>query len=216
MFDENYSGGATLIDAEVHTAIPCSNLYLIVKRVADFCISLILGIILLIPMFVIGIVIRVDSPGQVLFAQERLGKDGKPFIIYKFRSMHKNAEVDGPQWADIDDPRCTRAGKFLQKSHLDELPQIWNILRGDMSFVGPRPERAYFYEKFAEYIPDFKNRLNVQPGLTGLAQVNGGYDLKPEEKLKYDMEYIHNRSVLLDCKCIIKTVKLVFTHEGAR
>lgn len=216
MSDENYSGGVTLIDAEIYKATPCSNRYLIAKRTADFCVSLILGIVLIIPMLIIGIVIRADSPGKVLFAQERLGKDGKPFTMYKFRSMHEDAEEDGPRWADTDDPRCTKVGRVLRKSRLDELPQIWNILKGDMSFVGPRPERAYFYKKFSEYIPGFGNRLMVQPGLTGWAQVNGGYDLNPEEKLKYDMEYIHNRSLWMDFRCVIKTVKLVFTHEGAR
>ena len=167
-------------------------------------------------MVVIEILIKVDSSGPVLFKQERLGKDGKPFMIYKFRSMGEDAEKDGPKWAEKDDDRCTRIGKVLRKSRLDELPQLLNILKGDMSLVGPRPEREYFYKKFSEYIPDFSKRLKVQPGLTGLAQVNGGYDLGPEEKLKYDLKYIENRGIGLDCKCILKTVRLVFTHEGAR
>ena len=188
-------------------------LYLSFKRGTDIVIAF---VILLIPMVVIGILIEVDSPGPVLFKQERLGKDGKPFMIYKFRSMGESAEKDGPKWADKNDERCTRVGKVLRKSRLDELPQLLNILKGDMSLVGPRPEREYFYEKFSEYIPDFPKRMQVQPGLTGLAQVNGGYDLGPEEKLKYDLEYIEKRSIRLDCKCIVKTVRLVFTHEGAR
>ena len=115
-----------------------------------------------------------------------------------------------------NDPRITRLGRFLRKYSIDELPQLFNILRGDMSFVGPRPERAYFYGEFEKYIPGFSNRLIVVPGLTGYAQVNGGYSLKPEEKIIYDMEYIERRSVLMDVKCIIKTVSLIFTHEGAR
>ena len=106
--------------------------------------------------------------------------------------MRLNAEENGPQWANEQDSRCTHVGQFLRRTRLDELPQLYNILRGDMSFVGPRPERAYFYRKFETYIPGFSNRLMVVPGLTGYAQVNGGYSLKPEEKIVYDMEYIEN------------------------
>lgn len=190
--------------------------YLFFKRVMDISLSVIAFLILMLPMIIIGILIKIDSPGPVLFKQERLGTNGKPFMIYKFRSMKEDAEKDGPQWADKEDNRCTRIGKVLRKSRLDEFPQLINILRGDMSIVGPRPEREYFYKKFSEYIPDFRKRLRVQPGLTGWAQVNGGYDLSPEEKLKYDLEYIEHRSILLDCKCILKTVRLIFTHEGAR
>lgn len=190
--------------------------YAFLKRTFDIIASLGAGVVLLIPMGIIAFLIRFDSYGPVLFKQERIGKDGKPFMMYKFRSMHLNAEEGGPQWADRDDWRCTRMGRFLRKTRLDELPQLWNILVGDMSFVGPRPERAYFYEKFETYIHGFSNRLVVKPGLTGWAQVNGGYDLKPEEKIVYDMEYIANRSVWMDLKCIFKTVKLIFTHEGAR
>ena len=123
---------------------------------------------------------------------------------------------DGPRWAERDDTRVTKIGVFLRKSRLDELPQLWNILVGDMSFVGPRPEREYFYNIFEEYIPDFGQRMLVKPGLTGWAQVNGGYELKPEEKIVYDLEYIRNWSLGMDMKCILMTVKLVFTHEGAR
>ncbi len=130
--------------------------------------------------------------------------------------MNHDAEVNGPKWADKEDKRCTRFGAFLRKTRLDELPQFWNILKGDMSFVGPRPERQYFYEQFEKYIIGFSNRLVVTPGLTGYAQVNGGYELEPEEKIVYDMEYIEKRSVLMDIKCLVKTVSLIFTHEGAR
>jgi lipopolysaccharide/colanic/teichoic acid biosynthesis glycosyltransferase len=136
--------------------------------------------------------------------------------MYKFRSMRTDAEDDGPQWAQKDDERCTKFGKFLRKTRLDELPQVINILQGNMSLVGPRPERAYFYDEFEKYIPNFRQRLQVKPGLTGLAQVNGGYDLMPEEKLVYDLEYIENRSLWMDIVCMVKTVRLIFTHEGAR
>ncbi len=190
--------------------------YLLVKRAFDILVSLILSVVLLIPMLLIALLIRLDSPGAALFRQERLGKNGKPFTIWKFRSMNLDAEENGPQWAEKDDTRCTRIGRLLRKTRLDELPQLWNILKGDMSFVGPRPERACFYEEFETYIHGFSNRLAVRPGLTGLAQVNGGYDLKPEIKILYDMEYIAHRSFRMDLSCMLKTVKLVFTHEGAR
>ena len=167
-------------------------------------------------MMIIALLIKLDSSGPVLFKQERLGLNGTPFMIYKFRSMRTDAEKDGPKWAEKEDKRCTKVGAFLRKSRLDELPQLFNILKGEMSFVGPRPERAFFYHKFTKDIPDSPKRLQVTPGLTGLAQVNGGYELKPEEKLQYDMEYIQRRNILLDLKCMVKTVRLVFTHEGAR
>lgn len=193
-----------------------SKYYLISKRIFDFIFAFIAGIILLVPMLIIALLVRLDSPGPCIFKQERLGLHGKKFMIYKFRSMHKDAEENGPQWAIKDDSRCTRVGRILRLTRLDELPQLLNILKGDMSFVGPRPERECFYELFETYIPDFRKRLTVQPGLTGWAQINGGYDLGPDEKLKYDLEYIEKRNTLFDIACIIKTVRLVFTHEGAR
>ena len=190
--------------------------YLLVKRLFDSFSALIGLIVLAIPMAIIALLIVLDSPGGAIFKQERLGKDGQPFTILKFRSMRLDAEENGPQWADKDDPRCTHFGRVLRKSRLDELPQLWNILKGDMSFVGPRPERKCFYDQFETYIHGFHNRLVVKPGLTGWAQVNGGYDLKPEEKIVFDMEYIQKQSLGLDLKCIFQTVHLIFTHEGAR
>ncbi len=199
-----------------NTTVSGGKFYLFVKRLFDMVASFVIGVILLLPMFVIGILIRIDSPGAAIFKQERLGTNGKPFVIYKFRSMRTDAEVDGPQWATKDDDRCTKLGLILRKMRLDELPQLWNIFIGDMSFVGPRPERECFYDEFEKYIPQFRERLLVKPGLTGHAQVNGGYDLKPEEKIIYDLEYIRTRSAWLDFKCLFKTIKLLFTHEGAR
>lgn len=190
--------------------------YLFVKRLFDIAASLLAGIVLLIPMLIIALIVRLDSPGPALFRQERLGKNGKPFTMLKFRSMYLDAEINGPQWAAVNDHRCTRVGCVLRNSRLDELPQLWNILKGDMSFVGPRPERFCFYNEFEKHIPGFRNRLQIKPGLTGWAQINGGYDLKPEEKLVYDIEYIEKRSIRVDAICILKTVSLVFTHEGAR
>lgn len=190
--------------------------YLFIKRLFDVVVSLVLGVVLLIPMLLLALLTRIDSPGPAIFKQERLGKDGKPFVMYKFRSMRLDAEKHGPQWAKENDRRCTRLGRIIRKSRVDELPQLWNILRGDMSLVGPRPERAHFYDIFEVYIPNFRERLSVRPGVTGLAQVNGGYNLKPEEKIVYDLEYIRSRSVRMDLYCILQTVRVVFTHEGAR
>lgn len=190
--------------------------YSFIKRAFDILVSFSVGLLLLIPMGIIALLIRLDSEGPALFRQERLGKDGKAFNMYKFRSMRIDAEKNGPKWADQDDDRCTRLGKFLRKCRLDELPQLWNIFVGHMSIVGPRPERPFFYDEFETYIHGFRNRLAVQPGLTGLAQVNGGYDLEPEEKIVYDMRYIGERSLWMDLKIMFKTVSLLFSHEGAR
>ncbi len=190
--------------------------YLFLKRAFDIVTSLLAMVVLALPMAVIAICIKIDSPGTVLYKQERLGKDGKVFNVLKFRSMHMNAEKYGAQWASSEDPRTTRIGAFLRKCRLDELPQLYCILVGDMSLVGPRPERPVFYEEFAKYIDGFEQRLLVTPGLTGLAQVRGGYDLDPEEKVVYDIEYIENRSAWLDLKIIFETVAVVFSHNGAR
>lgn len=190
--------------------------YLFIKRCLDLLFSFVLGIVLLVPMILLGILVWATSKGPAVYRQERLGKDGKSFMMYKFRSMREDAEENGPQWAQKEDDRCTRVGSLLRKTRLDELPQLWNIFKGDMSFVGPRPERECFYDEFETYIHGFRNRTQVKPGLTGHAQVNGGYELKPEEKIVYDMEYIENMSLAMDFKCVFKTVKLIFTHEGAR
>lgn len=156
-------------------------------------------------MLAIAAAVRLDSPGPALFRQERLGRDGAPFVMLKFRSMRLDAEADGPRLAVDNDPRCTRVGRVLRRTKLDELPQLWNILKGEMSFVGPRPERACFYGALAPAIPGFRARLQVTPGLTGLAQISGGYDLPPEQKLRYDLQYIDERSAALDLRCLCET-----------
>ena len=190
--------------------------YSFIKRSFDLVVCLLALIVVAIPMLLLMVMIRLDSPGPAIYKQERLGKGGKPFTLYKLRSMHVDAEKNGAQWAQDNDSRCTKFGKILRKCRLDELPQLLNIIKGDMSIVGPRPERACFYEQFAEYIEGFDQRLCVKPGLTGYAQVSGGYDLKPEEKIVYDLEYIEKRSVLMDVSVICKTVLVVFNHKGAR
>ncbi|MDI9540207.1 MAG: exopolysaccharide biosynthesis polyprenyl glycosylphosphotransferase [Bacillota bacterium] len=191
-------------------------LYSFLKRFFDFVLSSLAVAVLLIPMHIVGLVIKIDSPGPAIFRQERLGKNGKPFILYKFRTMTIDAEKDGPQWAEENDSRCTKVGNFLRKTRIDELPQLVNVIKGDMSLVGPRPERRHFYEEFEEYINGFHHRLVVKPGITGLAQITGGYNLLPEEKIIYDMQYIEKMSFKLDAYCILMTLVVVFTHEGAR
>ena len=191
--------------------------YSFFKRFFDIVLSLFALIVLLIPMLIIAVIVKLTSPGSVLYKQERLGKDGVSFEIIKFRSMYADAENNGAQWSDGEnDERITPFGKFLRRTRMDELPQFAQILTGKMSLVGPRPERECFYEKFETYIHGFSERLKVKPGLTGLAQVSGGYDLRPEEKVVYNIEYIKKRSLWLDLKCMLLTVRIIFSHNGAR
>ena len=190
--------------------------YGLMKRGFDIVLGIVAFLVALLPSLLIALVIVLDSPGGAIFKQERLGRGGKPFMLYKFRTMVADAERDGAQWAKKNDERCTRVGRILRALRFDELPQILNILRGEMSFVGPRPERACFYEEFETYIEGFSQRLFVTPGLTGLAQVNGGYDLKPEEKILYDLEYIEKCNFWLDVKIFFKTILVVFGRQGAR
>ena len=186
--------------------------YLFFKRLFDIVVSFLAGVILIPFFLVIVLLIKIDSPGKAIYRQERLGKNGNQFHVLKFRTMHADAEVDGPRWADKDDERCTKIGKKLRKYHIDELPQLWNVFVGDMSFVGPRPERPYFYQEFETYIHGFSNRLAVKPGLTGLAQLRGGYDLLPEEKIIHDMEYIKKSSLRLDLKLFFSTFIVVLRN----
>lgn len=191
-------------------------IYNFIKRFFDIFVSFVALVICLVPSVIVAILIKCDSKGPVIYQQERSGKNGKTFMLYKFRSMYIDAENEGAKWAAENDTRCTRIGKFLRKSRVDEIPQFINIIKGDMSIVGPRPERPFFYGVFEETVHGFSHRLNVTPGLTGLAQVNGGYDLLPEEKIVFDMQYIQNRSLWLDTKCVLKTFLILFNHEGAR
>ena len=163
-----------------------------------------------------GIFIKLEDKGPILYKQERLGKHGKEFYVYKLRSMRTDAEKFGAQWAEKDDPRVTKVGKFIRKTRIDEIPQLFNIFKGDMGIIGPRPERPGFTKEFEETYGHFVYRLAIKPGLTGWAQVNGGYEIDPGEKLKYDIYYIKNRSLLLDIKIVFMTVKVIFTGDGAR
>lgn len=195
---------------------PDRKIYFFAKRSADIVCALLAMILLLTPMLVIALIIRADSPGSPIFRQVRLGLDQKPFVLYKFRSMRMDAERDGAQWAANDDPRVTRIGRFLRKTRIDELPQLVNILKGDMSIVGPRPERPEFYDVFDTYITGFRQRMFVKPGLTGLAQINGGYSLLPEEKIVYDLDYIKHLSLRTDAGLILRTVLVVLHGDENR
>jgi len=193
-----------------------SIVYSFIKRSMDLILAL-MAFIITAPFVLFFIaLIKIDSRGPALFIQERVGLNGKIFKIYKLRTMRLDAEVNGPQWASTDDPRITKLGHFLRKTRIDELPQFVNVILGDMSLVGPRPERAFFLVKFNHEVPGFTNRLAVKPGLTGWAQVNGGYELTPKEKLDLDLYYIEHQSILLDIRIMFKTIKVVLTGEGAR
>lgn len=186
------------------------------QRFFDILLSLI-GLIIGIPIILFfGMLIKIEDNGPIMYKQERLGKYGEEFYVYKLRSMRTDAEKFGAQWAEKDDPRVTKVGKFIRKTRIDEIPQLFNILKGDMGIIGPRPERSFFIKEFEESYPNFVYRLAIKPGLTGWAQVNGGYEIDPGEKLKYDLYYIRNRSLLLDIKIVLMTAKVIFTGDGAR
>ncbi|MDO4183251.1 MAG: sugar transferase [Coriobacteriia bacterium] len=190
--------------------------YRFIKRAFDIVSCSIALVLCAIPMGIIAIKIKKDSPGPVFYRQERLGLNGKPITIVKFRSMYIDAEAHGAQWAEGDDPRVTPLGKKLRRTRLDELPQFVAVVKGDLSLIGPRPERKVFYDEFEKYIHGFSQRMMVRPGITGHAQVHGGYDLLPEEKVIYDLDYIKNCSVSMDWGIIWKTFSVLFTHKGAR
>ncbi|MGX5576000.1 sugar transferase [Bacillus toyonensis] len=187
-----------------------------VKRLFDIIFSIILLLLTIPIMLFFCIMITLETPGAPIYFQERLGINGKKFNVLKLRSMVKDAEMNGPQWAKEHDQRITKVGLFIRKTRIDELPQLLNILRGNMSFVGPRPEREFFYNEFDAYIPEFKDRLMVKPGLTGWAQINGGYNLDPKEKLRLDMEYIEMKTIRMDIRILCKTVLIVLNGNGAR
>jgi len=189
-----------------------------VKRGIDLLGALLVLTVGLPMMLILGLVIVLDSRGGVFYIQKRVGYRGREFSLVKFRTMIADAEKKtGPVWATRDDPRVTRVGRFLRKTRLDELPQFWNVLIGQMSLVGPRPERKVFVEEFARRVPFYTRRLNVKPGVTGWAQVRRGYDTSIEdvrEKLKYDLFYIENFSLGLDIKILLNTILVMLTFRG--
>jgi Undecaprenyl-phosphate glucose phosphotransferase len=197
--------------------VPLQGFNAVVKRVLDVIISSAALALLFIPLCVIAALVKLTSRGAVFYRQERMGLDGKRINIVKFRSMHEDAERDtGPVWARENDPRVTALGRVLRKSNLDELPQLWNVLRGDMSIVGPRPERPHFVEEFKHRIPQYMLRHKVKAGLTGWAQVNGWRgNTSIEKRIEYDLYYIENWSVSLDLKIMWLTLLRGFFHKHA-
>jgi len=187
------------------------------KRVVDLILVMVLLVILSPLMLLVILAIKLDSPGPVFYSQLRTGLYGKSFRVYKFRSMYQDAEKRGVQWADKDDPRVTRVGRWLRLLRIDELPQIWNVFKGEMSLIGPRPERPEFDTKLKEAIPYYELRYLVKPGITGWAQVLYPYGASIEdayEKLAYDLYYIKNYSIWLDLAIAFKTIRVVFLGKG--
>lgn len=190
--------------------------YLPFKRIFDFCFSLILFIVSLPFVLVAIIAIKLESKGPVFYHQVRVGLMGKHITVTKLRSMYIDAEKHGAQWADKNDPRVTKVGHFLRKTRIDELPQLISVLKGDMSLIGPRPERPEFTEEFSHEFPGFEQRLRIKPGLSGYAQVHGGYDIDPGQKAKLDCYYIEHFGLKMDIQVFFDTIKIVITGEGAR
>lgn len=191
-----------------------------VKRTCDVLVSCALLLATLPLMLITAVLIKLESPGPVFYRQLRTGLGGVPFTVFKFRSMTVDAEVGGkPRWAQQHDPRVTRVGSIIRPMRIDELPQLINVLRGEMSMIGPRPERPHFVEQLSRVIPLYRERACVKPGLTGWAQVNYPYGASVEdarEKLAYDLYYVKNRSLLLDLLILLSTVRVVLFREGAR
>ena len=179
-----------------------------------------LGAILSLPIALVTMMlIKLESPGPIFYKQERVGKNGKSFKIMKFRSMRVDAEKEGPVWASSGDDRVTRVGRVIRKIRVDEIPQFWNILRGEMNFVGPRPERPHFVSQLAEEIPYYEQRHLIAPGLTGWAQIKYPYGASIEDarqKLQYDLYYIKNQSLMLDAIIMFETVKIILFGRGAQ
>ncbi|HEY8550909.1 MAG TPA: undecaprenyl-phosphate glucose phosphotransferase [Vicinamibacterales bacterium] len=197
--------------------VPLRGFNSVLKRAIDVALSA-AGLIILSPVIlIITVLIRWTSPGPAFFRQERMGLDGRSFWVWKFRSMYDGAENEtGPVWAREDDPRCTPIGRFLRRSNLDEVPQLWNVLKGDMSLVGPRPERPFFVEQFKQRMPQYMLRHKVKAGLTGWAQVNGWRgNTSIEKRIEYDLYYIENWSVMLDLKIMWLTLLKGFFHRHA-
>jgi sugar transferase (PEP-CTERM system associated) len=192
----------------------------VLKRTGDLILSVLMLVFLAPVLITVAILIKIDSKGPVFFSQERVGENRKPYMVHKFRSMVQDAEkTSGPVWAQADDCRVTRVGHFIRKWRIDEFPQLFNVIKGEMSFVGPRPEREFFVRELEEAIPYYAERFSVKPGVTGWAQVSYPYGASVEdakEKLNYDLFYIKNMSIFMDLMVVMRTVKTVLFGEGAR
>jgi len=196
--------------------VPANTGYLRLKRLIDVVVATI-GILLAIPVCLVAAIgTLVTSPGPILYRQERVGMGGRVFSVYKFRSMKRNAEeMSGPVLAEDKDPRLTPIGGFIRRHRIDEIPQLWNVLIGDMSMVGPRPERPHFHEIFCKRVPLFHKRLAIRPGLSSLSHVLGFYDSDPRDRLRYDLMYISGLSFTTDIRVLIATVRVVLSGKGA-
>jgi lipopolysaccharide/colanic/teichoic acid biosynthesis glycosyltransferase len=212
--------GRVLLGHEDRVVPPSSPASTAAKRAIDVCAAS-AGLIALSPlMAVLAALIRLESEGPALYRQERVGQDGRPFRMLKFRSMVQGAEGDsGPVWAQDNDPRCTSIGRILRPLHLDELPQLLNVLRGEMSLVGPRPERLELTAKFAQAMPAYRQRLLVKPGVTGWAQINQGYDREIDDvrrKLEYDLYYVKHAGPLFDLTILLRTADVILFGKPPR
>jgi len=199
--------------------LSCGHIEAAARRLAEIVMSLLLLAFTLPLLLLTALLIKLDSPGPVLFRQERVGLGGRVFTIYKLRSMRMDAEAGGPAWASRNDSRVTRVGAFIRLTRIDELPQLVNVLRGEMGFVGPRPERPQFVRQLGEAIPFYHDRAYVKPGVTGWAQVNYPYGASVEDarqKLSYDLYYVKYRSLFLDGLIVLATIRVILFQEGAR
>ena len=190
------------------------------KRIFDVCASLVLLVAALPILLIVAVLVKIESPGPIFYRQERVGLNGQPFMLLKFRSMRTDAEADGvPRWAAVNDSRITRLGNFIRKTRIDEIPQIFNVLKGEMSFIGPRPERPFFVDQLVDAIPYYLERHRVKPGISGWAQLNYPYGASIEdakEKFQFDLYYIKNYSLFLDLIVLIQTARVVLWPNGAR
>jgi sugar transferase (PEP-CTERM system associated) len=196
-----------------------SGFSLFIKRAFDVLVSLVFLMLTLPIIALASLAVRLDSAGPIFYRQERVGLDGKTFMLLKFRSMRVDAEAAGPQWAAMKDSRITRVGEFLRRTRIDEIPQAINVLRGDMSFIGPRPERPFFVESLAKHLPLYHVRHRMKPGITGWAQINYPYGASiadAKEKMSYDLYYLKNYSIVLDVLILLQTARVVLWPKGVR
>lgn len=190
--------------------------YDLISRIIDIYLSFV-ALVFSIPILLLtALAIKIEDRGPIFYTQKRVGKNGKEFTMYKVRSMCIDSDKKGSSETEANDSRITKVGRFIRKTRIDEIPQLWNIYTGDMKIIGPRPLVPDQIEEFSKELPEFRNRLAVYPGLTGLAQVSGGNELNPGEKLAFDMEYVERRGARLDLKIVIRTVMVVFSGDGAR